>query len=156
MATHTRASCADKAAELLSRRSHFRAQLAAKLRQRGYPSDEVDAAVERMTHLGYLDDRRTAAELIAARLRRGPVGRRRLAAELARRGADPEAADAALAELPDDERAAAREAAERWLARRGRGPQAEADRRAALARYLDRQGFAAGAIREALAALEAR
>lgn len=151
-----RASCADKAAELLSRRSHFTAQLAGKLRARGYPDEEIAETLERMAGYGYLDDRKTAAEFVAGRLARGPVGRRRLAAELGRRGAPAEAVEAALAELPADDRQAAREAAERWLARH-RSAKADAgnDPRAALARHLDRQGFSPGAIHGALELAEA-
>jgi regulatory protein len=136
-----RPSCDDKAAELLARRPHFRAQLATKLAARGYPGDEVATALDRLERQGYLDDRRTAAEFVERRLARGPLGRRRLAAELVRRGAPPEAVTEALAGLPADDRAAARAAAARW---RGRGGPA------ALARHLDRLGFGGAAIREAL------
>jgi regulatory protein len=132
-------ACGDKAAELLARRPHFRAQLAAKLAARGYPEDEIAAALDGLERLGYLDDRRTAAEFVAQRLARGPLGRRRLAAELVRRGAPPEAVSEALAGAPADEPAAARAAAARW---RGRGGPA------ALARHLDRLGFGGAAIRE--------
>jgi regulatory protein len=143
-----RPSCYDKAAELLARRPHFRAQLAQKLAARGYPEAEVSAALDRLAGHGWLDDRRTARDYAAGRLSRAPQGRRRLAAELTRRGAPAAVIDDVLAELvPSDDRAAARAAADRWAARRGRG--GEADLRA-LARHLERRGFSAGAIREAL------
>jgi len=137
----SRPSCDDKAAELLARRPHFRAQLEAKLAGRGYPDDEVTATLDRLERRGWLDDRRTAAEFVERRLARGPLGRRRLAAELVRRGAPSEAVSAALDRVPADDRAAARAAAARW---RGRGGPA------ALARHLDRLGFGGAAIRAAL------
>lgn len=139
--TRERPSCYQKAADLLARRAHFSAELAAKLRARGYAEDEVASALDRLTRHGYLDDRRTAADFAAARLARGPIGRRRLAAELGRRGAPPEAIDEVLESLPRDETAAARAAAARWNGRGGP---------AALARRLDRLGFGGAAIREAL------
>jgi SOS response regulatory protein OraA/RecX len=137
----SRPSCDDKAAELLARRPHFRAQLSAKLAGRGYPDDEIALTLDRLERRGWLDDRRTAAEFAERRLARGPVGRRRLAAELARRGAPSEAVSEALEQLPADDRAAASAAAARW---RGRGGPA------ALARHLDRLGFGGAAIRAAL------
>lgn len=136
-----RKSAYAKAVDLLARRAHFRAELGRKLATRGYPGDEVTAALDRLEGQGYLDDRRAAADFAAARLGRGPIGRRRLAAELGRRGAPSAAIEAALESLPRDETAAAREAAARWHGRGGP---------AALARRLDRLGFGGAAIREVL------
>ena len=131
-----------RAVALLGRRAHFRAELRAKLLGRGYADDEVEGALDRLERDRYLDDGRTARELVAAKLARGPIGRRRLAAELARKGAPAEAAAAALDDLvPDDDREAARRAAESWLGRRRGRPDP-----AALARHLERRGFSPGAI----------
>jgi regulatory protein len=130
----------EKAVQLLAARPHFRQELAGKLAARGLPLGEIAAALDRLTAEGYLDDRAAAESLIRARLSRGPEGRVRLAAELARRGASPEAAEAALAALlPEDDLAAAREAAARWAERGGGAP-------AALARHLARKGFSRRAI----------
>ncbi|HEX2223318.1 MAG TPA: regulatory protein RecX [Thermoanaerobaculia bacterium] len=143
------ASCYDKAVQLLAVRSHFRAELAAKLARRGYSEDEVAAALDRLTAEGYLDDRRAAEELTAARIERGGEGRRRLRAELARRGVASEVVEETVAALtPEDDLPAAREAARRWSSRRGssgrgRDPRAEA---ASLARHLERKGFSHRAI----------
>ena len=141
-----RASAYERAVALLAQRTHFRAQLAAKLAKRGYPAGEVEEALDRLAGHGYLDDRRAAREYAEGRLARGPLGRRRLAADLARQGAPPAAVDAVLDELlPEDDRAAARQAAEAWLARR-RGA-AKPD---ALARHLEGRGFSPRAIWAAL------
>lgn len=129
-----------KAVDLLARRPHFEAEIRRKLQQRGFDESEVDVAVERLHELRYLDDALNASSFVNERLRRSPVGRRRLRADLVRKGADAEAIEAALQDLSARrELNLARHAAERWLAR-GRGDSQ------ALARHLDRQGFSPGDI----------
>jgi regulatory protein len=138
-----------KAVDLLARRAHFTAQLRDKLGRRGYPPEEVEEALARLARHGYLDDRAAARDFAAGRLAKEPLGRRRLAADLGRRGAPEEVVSEVLDELlPADDRAAAREAAETWLARR-REPN-----KAALARWLERRGFSPAAIWGALDAVE--
>lgn len=135
-----RPSCHDKALDLLARRPHFRAELAAKLAQRGYEPEEIEATLDRLAAQGFLDDLEAARQFTAGRLARGPLGRRRLASELGRRGAPEEATRSALDELTDeDDRESAREAARRWLRGRRADP-------AALARHLERRGFSQRAI----------
>lgn len=129
-------ACFDHACRLLAARPHFRAELAAKLARRGHAPAEIEQALDRLQREGWLDDAAAARGLIASRQARGGEGRPRLRAELERRGADPRAVAAALAELPDDDLPAAREAARRW-----RGTSA-----AALARHLARKGFSRHAI----------
>ena len=142
----TPTSCYDKAVRLLASRSHFRTELATKLARRGYPEDEIAAALDRLAAEGYLDDRRTAAEFTAARVQGGGEGRRRLRAELARRGVDAEVAEEAVgAVTPDDDLPQAREAARRWASRRPPGKPAAAEA-ASLARHLERKGFSHRAI----------
>jgi len=139
-------SCYDKAVQLLAARPHFRQELAAKLRQRGFPGEEIETALDRLAEQGYLDDRAAARSLVESRAARGE-GRARLRAELLRRGAPEDAAEETLAELtPEDDLPAAREAAERWERQGGRDPRA-------LARHLDRKGFSRRAI---VAVLHAR
>jgi regulatory protein len=133
-------TCYAKAVELLALRPHFRAELAAKLARRGYPEEEVEAALDRLTREGFLDDAKTARDFVEHRRETHGEGRRRLAAELARRGAPAAAVDEALADLtPDDDLAAAREAAAVWARRGGVDPRA-------LARHLERKGFSRRAI----------
>jgi regulatory protein len=129
----------DKAVQLLAARPHFRRELEAKLRQRGFPAEEIEEALRRLTEQGYLDDGAAARSFVEARLAKGE-GRTRLKAELAKRGAPEEAIEAALAELtPEDDLPAAREAAGEWTRRGGRDPRA-------LVRHLDRKGFSRRAI----------
>ncbi len=125
-----------KAIELLARRSHFRREIAAKLGQRGYGEDEVEATVERLADEGLVDDRQTAREFVRGRLSRKPMGRIRLRSELGARGVSSDLAGEVLGELyPDDDLDLARRAA------RGsrRSPEA-------LARRLDRLGFTSRSI----------
>lgn len=128
------------AVRLLASRPHFRAELEAKLVQRGYPGEEIAAALDRLAAEGYLDDVRTARDFVAHRLEQKAEGRLRLKAELVRRGAPEEAVSAALAEVPEDDLEAACEAAETWA--RGRSKTDPA----ALARHLARKGFSRRAI----------
>jgi regulatory protein len=141
-------TCYDKAVQLLGSRPHFRRELQAKLAQRGFPAGEIAEALDRLAGLGYLDDRKTAAAFVEQRLERSAEGRLRLKAELEKRGAAPEAASAALAELPEDDLQPALEAAERWTRLHPRGEPAVLTRR--LARHLARKGFSRRAIFAAL------
>lgn len=125
-----------KALDLLARRPHFRAELSRKLLARGYEPDEVEAAIARAAALGYLDDEALTAGYAAELAERKGLGRARVVRELARRGAPEEVVDRAVAGTDEaQELERAREAAARWS--RGRGVAA-----AALARHLDRKGFA--------------
>ena len=132
--------CYDKAVQLLGSRPHFRRELQAKLAKRGFSEEEIVEALRRLAEQGYLDDTKTAAGFVEHRLERNAEGRLRLKAELEKRGAAPEAVEAALAGLPDDDLEPAREAAERWarLHPRGKG--------GSLAQHLARKGFSRRAI----------
>jgi len=135
-----RAACLDKALELLGRRAHFRGELRRKLAGRGFGEEAIEAALARAAELGYLGSEEELAVAFAReRQERKGVGRARLASELARRQAAPEAIAAALASLdPGEELERAREAARRWT-KRGTGA-------AALARHLQRKGFSRSVI----------
>ncbi len=131
--------CYDKALELLGRRNHFLRELATKLRGRGYEESEVDEVLGRLTSLGYLNDHQAVEQFVRQRLARGPIGRRRLEADLQRRGAPEEAVREWLAELlPDDDRPAALAVAESHRHFPNK-PQP-------LARFLERKGFSRRAI----------
>ena len=125
----------DRGLDLLARRPHFAAELAAKLAQRGYETAEVESAVERLTAAGHLNEGETAHVLVRSLKRRG-YGLRRLELDLRRRGADESAARAALESVDDEdelERAAV-------VAARFRSTHPSRDA-AALARHLERRGF---------------
>jgi regulatory protein len=133
-------SCYDKAVQLLALRPHFRRELEGKLARRGYPPEEVEAALERLGQQGYLNETETARSFVAGRQSRGGEGRSRLKAELVKRGAAGEAIESALEDLtPEDDLAAAREVAAKWA----RGGKSDLQ---ALARHLQRKGFSPRAI----------
>jgi len=129
-----------KAVQLLGSRPHFRRELQAKLAQRNYPAEEIEAALDRLVEQGYLDDSKTAVAFVEQRLSRSSEGRLRLRAELEKRGAPAEAIEEAVAAVPEDDVEPAREAAERWQRLHPRGEPA------ALARHLARKGFSRRAI----------
>jgi regulatory protein len=133
-------TCYQKAVQLLGSRPHFRRELQAKLAQRGFPPEEIEEALDRLTEQGYLNDRKTAVSFVEQRLERSSEGRLRLRSELERRGAPSEAVDDALASVPEDDLEPTREAAERWERLHPRGDTA------ALARHLARKGFSRRAI----------
>jgi regulatory protein len=137
-------SAYEQALKLLAQRPHFRADLARKLRARAHPPAEVDEAIARCAAQGYLDEEATARAFVSERQQRRGLGRARIAAELRRRGAAPEAAAAALGAVSDDdELLRARAAASKWLRR---GIDLDDSGRASLARHLDRKGFSRRAI----------
>jgi regulatory protein len=127
------------AGDLLSRRAWTRADLAARLRRRGAPTEVAAEVVSDLVTRGYVDDAAFARQWVATRAARG-YGAARLRAELRARGIAPPLISAALSALgSDDALARARETARRRLPalRRGR-----ADRVAPRLRdYLLRRGF---------------
>ena len=133
-------SCYQKALELLALRPHFVEQLRQKLSDRHYDAEEIEASIARLLESGLLEDYETARGFVESRLRRGPIGGRRMAMELSRRGATEAVVEVMLEEsFSGSELEAVREVAQRWAAHGKRNWQA-------LARHLDRKGFASGSI----------
>jgi SOS response regulatory protein OraA/RecX len=89
------------AARLLESRSRTVHEVRSRLTDAGYRADLVDATVERLQALGYLDDEEFARAWVASRDRAHPRGERALRAELGRKGVDRETVDAVLAERAD-------------------------------------------------------
>ena len=73
------------------------------LREYSLDAAEVDHLIAQMDEYGYLDDAALADQLIHAGAERKGQGRQAIAQTLAKRGIPREVADAALAELPDDD-----------------------------------------------------
>ncbi|OCG73838.1 regulatory protein RecX [Microbacterium sediminis] len=74
-----------------------------KLRQQEVPAELVDDIIDRLLRTGALDDARLAEQLVHSATARKKQGRRAIAQALVARGIAREVADAALAELPDDD-----------------------------------------------------
>ncbi|HEV1992084.1 MAG TPA: regulatory protein RecX [Candidatus Dormibacteraeota bacterium] len=131
---------------LVSQRAHSRVELRRKLGRRGYPADEIEAALSRLVELGYLNDLSFAEGLV--RHRSASRGPRALSAELAARGVQKAAADAAVAGFdPEAQLASATVLAERLYARKpASGYREMLDR---VGSKLMRRGFSATTVRAA-------
>jgi regulatory protein len=134
----------------LSARACSRAELATALARRGVAPEVADAVLGRLAEVGLVDDGAFAAELVRSGREHRGLGRRALAADLARRGVDEDVGAEALEVVrPEDEQASARE----LLSRRRQSlerlaPPARARRIVGL---LARKGYAADVVARVLA-----
>jgi regulatory protein len=139
----------EAALRLLAVRPRSAAELARRLRLKGYAPEIGEEVIGRLRELGMIDDAAFAGTLVQDRVRLRPQGARRLASELRQKGVDDETARAAIRETMEgestDERELARRAAEKWRPRPDEEP-ARARRR--LHAFLARRGFDAEVIRE--------
>jgi len=137
----TPAGAMDVALRYLSRRARTVREMRTHLAARRYDPAEVDRTVRNLERLGYLDDTAFAVRYAAWAAAEKPMGRRRIAADLARRGVAMDVIDRAL----DDALGAEEEASAlaRALQKATKGVTAPADDRARrrLAAYLVRRGF---------------
>lgn len=93
----------DRALAMLASRARASRELARLLVRKGEPEPFVRAAIERLTAIGYLDDAAFARQFARSKLAVGGLSRRRLQSELARRGIARDVADAAIAEMLQEE-----------------------------------------------------
>jgi regulatory protein len=84
---------------LLTARARTRAELAGQLAKRGYPDDVSDRVLDRLGHVGLVDDADFAEQWIRSRRANAGKGKRALAAELHTKGVDNEVITAALADI---------------------------------------------------------
>ncbi|MBP5749637.1 MAG: RecX family transcriptional regulator [Firmicutes bacterium] len=131
----------DEAAELLTARSLTKAELAKKLKSKGFETTEIEEAAGRLEELGYVDDASYAARYATDAARKGK-GRLRIARELAQKGLDTgdakDAIEALAGEedvLPERERAMAE--AQKML----RGEKPDEKTLARIARRLSAYGY---------------
>lgn len=124
-----------RALRLLEKRDYSKAELAAKLVEKGEDPAEAGAVSERMAELGFVNDENYAGMVVRHYAAKG-YGRARIREELRRRRVPRELWDAALLELPEQA-----DTVERLLAAklRGRAPEGDDLRRACAA--LIRRGF---------------
>ena len=125
---------------LIARRDHSVFELRRKLHRKGH-ADVADAVIESLTGTGLLDDQRYARAWVGARTGRKAEGRRRLVAELVKRGVAGSVAEAVVdEELPvAEEQELLRSSAEALLA--------SGHSRDAIARRLLAKGFPPAAVR---------
>ena len=135
--------------DMLARAPRSVRDLRRRLLHKGETEADVDAAIERLTAAGLLDDAAYARAYVRAKVSSQAFSRRRLQQELAKRGVARDVADAAIVEvLHDDEVdevANIERAASRKL-RTLRGLDEETQRRR-LYGYLARRGYAADDVR---------
>lgn len=133
----------DRAAAALGRRARSAHELERWLLQRGFDRGDVTDAVQRLTEIGAIDDSQFARAFARSRALGKGMSKRRLAQELSRRGVDSKMANAAIADVLEeesvDERALLEAAARKKLAvLRGQEPDAVRKR---LYGYLARRGY---------------
>ncbi len=95
--------CVDKAFDLLSHSEHSVSSLRLKLLNRGFMSESVERAINRMKELDYLNDERFAKNWIESRLIRHPEGKLALTSGLLNRGIDRAIAERAVESLVSEE-----------------------------------------------------
>jgi regulatory protein len=147
------ARATQQAYRLLTYRSQTSSELRDRLLQRGYTTTIIAEVLHQLASDGYIDDRRVASDWVRYRLQTKPMGRRRIAWELQRRGVPPELLEEVLGEVYSefDEAILAEQAARKRLGSREL-PRAPRERQR-FARYLMSLGFEADAVAAALAAL---
>lgn len=84
---------------LLTARARTRAELEAQLTKRGYPDDVGAKVLDRLAHVGLVDDVDFAEQWVRSRRINAGKGKRALAAELRNKGVDNEVITAALADI---------------------------------------------------------
>jgi regulatory protein len=151
--TQTFRRAKQQAYRLLACRSQTSSELRDRLQRRGYTAIIIDKVVRQLESDGYIDDRKLAFDWARYRLQSKPLGRRRLAWELQRRGVPSESLDEVLREVYSefDEDTLAEQAARKRLGSKElpRSPR----ERQRYTRYLLSLGFEADTVAAALAAL---
>jgi regulatory protein len=137
----------DSAARFLTTRPRSEKEIRQNLAQKDTPPDVIDAALERLTALGYIDDRAFAELWVRDRMTFKPTSPRALRFELRQKGIDAEIIDAALADLDAED--AAYQAAQSQ-ARRLRAGISRRDFQNKISTFLQRRGFSYGAARSTL------
>lgn len=140
----------------LDRRPRSRAELARGLARRGVAPEAAEAVLTRLAAVGLVDDPAFARQWVAERVRTRGLARRGLSAELHRRGVEPAAIAAAVANLdPAAEEEAARRLVAARLPRLAGLPRATVARRllGLLARRGYPQGLATRVVAEAVDAV---
>jgi len=113
-----------------------------KLRGKGFDSAIIDRVIERFIDLGYLDDRRFAAEWVASVAGSKLWGRRRISQGLIAKGVERGIVDEAVGRLDDKwEAAMAHRALQAWCRKRRGKVCTPLQRRSAAYRHLAMKGF---------------
>lgn len=93
----------ERALDMLESRAKSVTELRRGLIRKGEPPADVDAAIERLRRTGLLDDANFARQLARSKALGAGHSRRRIGQELAKRGVERSVADAAIADVFDEE-----------------------------------------------------
>lgn len=139
----------DRAVAALASRAHSKHELEQKLLRAGYRPCTVEMVLYKLETEGFLDDADFARQWVEARTTR-KLGTRRIAQELRHKGVSADEAEAALAQVDEEEQLAAATAlVEKALARAkpGEDPRKVANR---ITGMLARRGYSWDIARQAL------
>lgn len=101
---------------LLSYRQRSVKEVEEKLESKGFSPEEIRAAIDYLSRLGYLNDEKFARALVESRSTGRRWGIRKIAAELISKGIDADTVKQALSGLGREaEAAAGKEAVKKWL-----------------------------------------
>lgn len=103
VANREMASAYEHALKLLTARQYTARNLRRKLAQKGFAAEVADAAIERLTANGLLDDARYAATFGRGKLLGPGASKRRIRQQLYQRGIPNDVADAAIDAVIEDE-----------------------------------------------------
>lgn len=145
------ARATDAAIQFIAHRPRSEREVRDRLRKRGYSSEAIEIAVEKVRGWNYLDDKSFAEFWVENRVRHRPRGARMLASELRQKGVDREVIDNVLEETELNEDAAALDLARKRLPRLSSLEPQTRERR--LSQYLARRGYDWGTVRTAVRAV---
>lgn len=131
------ASVFDQALSLLSHREHSKKELFTKLKTKGHTEEEINAVIERLESINYLNDERFAEIFVRSRLSK-PLGASRIAQELIQKGISSELAKAAIADANADWFELAKQLKESKF---GKEASKDFKEKAKQSRYLQYRGF---------------
>jgi regulatory protein len=142
----------DRALNMLAFRARASRELRLALLKKGEPEPYVDAALERLSSLGLLNDADYARQFARAKMTGPGLSKRRLQSELFRRGVARDVADEAIGEVLSDEAVDEEAIIERVAAKKLRTlSKLDADtRRRRLYAFLARRGYELDDIRRVL------
>lgn len=112
----TEAQAKDVCLRLLTDRARSRAELAQSLAKKGYTPDIAERTLDRLAHVGLIDDASFAEQWVHSRHTYSGKGKQTLALELRRKGIEQDIASQALSQISrDDEHERATELVRRKL-----------------------------------------
>ncbi len=97
-------NCKDYAVKILSIKDRTEKELRDKLKEKNYPADEIDGAIEAMKGYGYIDDARYAARFAADGFNLRGHGPARIKADLIKKGVSRDTVDSVLEQNQTDPR----------------------------------------------------